>query len=624
MAKAATSQVLQLIRRVVEDQRVRHLSDQDLLRRFTGDRDEAAFHALLSRHGPMVLDVCRSVLRHEADAEDAFQATFLVLAKKAGSICKLGSAGSWLHGVAYRTARKARLQSATRRKNEARTPPRGASEPDDFTWREVREVLHEELAGLSERYRVPLLVCYLEGRTQDEAAAQLGVAISTLKERLERGRSLLRARLVRRGLRPAALVLAAAWPEATVRACLPVGLVSPTISAACLLAAGQETTSTMSAQVVALTEGVLKAMFLTKVKITTPLFLCAILLALGATQHILLPVRALEPAGQGVAVIPDSPKPPKNPDGGDASPRDAGPPSVLVEHKSPVTSLAWSAEGHFLAAGTEDGTVHVTEAATGKDRSFATQDSAVTAIALSPDGKALEIFNKLLRESTWEAATGKQWGGHFQSDADDAVDHLAFLPGGKWAVGVRVGGFSKRQFVMSGPAEGLSRGSAAHGDPCCAAVAPDGTVMAYYDRDSGRLVLLQSGPADKNEFGEASDLDIGPARCIALAPGGKLLAVGGEKGVWLWDLPEGTKRQALSGPVQPAARLAFSANGKALAALSAGGKSVLAWDLTRNVARCRVNHERGAVGALALSPDGRMLATTVKDGKAVFTWKLGP
>jgi WD40 repeat protein len=148
--------------------------------------------------------------------------------------------------------------------------------------------------------------------------------------------------------------------------------------------------------------------------------------------------------------------------------------------------------------------------------------------------------------------------------------------------------------------------------------------MAYYDRDSGRLVLLQSGPADKNEFGEDSALDIGPARCIALAPGGKLLAVGGEKDVCLWDLPEGTKRQALSGPVQPAARLAFSANGKALAALSADGKSVLAWDLTRNVARCRVNHERGAVGALALSPDGRMLATTVKDGKAVFTWKLGP
>jgi WD40 repeat protein len=105
---------------------------------------------------------------------------------------------------------------------------------------------------------------------------------------------------------------------------------------------------------------------------------------------------------------------------------------------------------------------------------------------------------------------------------------------------------------------------------------------------------------------------------------GRGSTAGNEKGVWLWDLPPGTKSQALSGLDQPAARLAFSANGNALAALSADGKSVLAWDLSGNVAPCRVNHERGAVGALALSPDGRMLVTTVKDGKTVFTWKLDP
>src|SRR6516162_9623270 len=223
MAEAEYSLILRSIRRLVEDESVRQLSDQHLLRQFSDHRDEAAFGMLLRRHGPMVLDVCRGVFGNDADAEDAFQATFLVLVSKASSIRKTASVGSWLHGVAYRTAVKARAQSATRRKREARAPTRTNWEPDDLTWREMQEILHEELNGLAERYRVPLVACYLQGKTQDQVAAQLGLAKSTLKERLERGRSLLRARLVRRGLGPAVL-LASAWPSATASACLPATL----------------------------------------------------------------------------------------------------------------------------------------------------------------------------------------------------------------------------------------------------------------------------------------------------------------------------------------------------------------------------------------------------------------
>src|SRR5262249_4196706 len=127
MPKAVSSPILQLIRRVVEDQSVRQLSDHHLLEQFRDQQDEAAFGTLLRRHGPMVLDVCRSILGNEADAEDAFQATFLILARKAPSIRKVASAGSWLHGVAYRTALKARVQSATRQKNEARALARQVS-----------------------------------------------------------------------------------------------------------------------------------------------------------------------------------------------------------------------------------------------------------------------------------------------------------------------------------------------------------------------------------------------------------------------------------------------------------------------------------------------------------------
>src|SRR5262245_24703183 len=135
MAEAEYSLILRSVRRLIEDESVRQLSDQHLLRRLSDHQDEAAFGMLLRRHGPMVLDVCAGVLSNDADAEDAFQATFLVLFSKASSIRKTASVGSWLHGVAYRTAVKARAQSATRRKKEADAPTPTNWEPDDLTWR---------------------------------------------------------------------------------------------------------------------------------------------------------------------------------------------------------------------------------------------------------------------------------------------------------------------------------------------------------------------------------------------------------------------------------------------------------------------------------------------------------
>src|SRR6266480_807484 len=131
MRKATSSPILQLIRRVVEDRRVRDLPDQDLLRWLGSSPDEAAFHTLICRHGPMVLEVCRGVLGNEADAEDAFQATFLILARKAGSIRKAASLASWLHGVAYRTALRARADLARRQRHEAQAPQRSTSTDPD-------------------------------------------------------------------------------------------------------------------------------------------------------------------------------------------------------------------------------------------------------------------------------------------------------------------------------------------------------------------------------------------------------------------------------------------------------------------------------------------------------------
>src|SRR5262249_34242619 len=155
-------------------------SDRELLERFIRQRDEGAFAALLERHGAMVHGVCRRLLRHAQDAEDACQATFLILARKAPSLRKANSLGSWLHGVAYRVAADLKRRLNRRTAREQPIADVCGHDDTDVTWRQVRAALGEELRALPERLRVPLVLCYLEGRTRDEAAAELGWRLSTL------------------------------------------------------------------------------------------------------------------------------------------------------------------------------------------------------------------------------------------------------------------------------------------------------------------------------------------------------------------------------------------------------------------------------------------------------------
>ncbi len=301
MSKQTASPLLGAIRRMVEDPRVKDAPDGELLRRLRGGRDEPAFRGLLRRHGPMVWNVCRSVVGEDADAEDAFQATFLVLVRQAGAIRQPASVASWLHGVAYRTALKARQERARRRKHEGhagRSPKSNRSE--DVTWQEVQEVIHGELAAVSEPYRTALVLCYLEGKTQDEAAALLRVCKASLKNRLERGRALLRIRLERRGLGTAAVLAAAAWPSAG--SSVPGRLVLSTLRVVGSGAADQVATAG-AARVATLTEGVVKTMLLTKGRM-----LCGVLLAaavLGTGLGLLtFPGRAGEEKGVGPAGPP--------------------------------------------------------------------------------------------------------------------------------------------------------------------------------------------------------------------------------------------------------------------------------------------------------------------------------
>jgi len=263
MASGAAGGVVERLRRAVLRSDAAGLSDGQLLERFLRDRDESAFELLVRRHGPMVLGVCRRVLRNLHDAEDAFQAVFLVLVRKAGSLRARHLLANWLYAVAHRTALKARGRNWRRQTTsiEEVAEPRA---PTAEAASELRSVLDQELGRLPESYRVPIILCDLEGKTRKEAAAQFGWPEGTLSTRLDRGRQLLAQRLARRGVIVAAVPLALAQ-EAV--ASLPATLLTSTVKAAASVAAGQAATAgVISANVAALSEGVIHAMFVTKLK----------------------------------------------------------------------------------------------------------------------------------------------------------------------------------------------------------------------------------------------------------------------------------------------------------------------------------------------------------------------
>src|SRR5262245_34163428 len=216
MAGVYLSAFLHHVRGLVGAPRAGPTEDEQLLERFVSRGDQAAFAALVERHGALVLGVCRRVLRHEQDAEDAFQAAFLVLARKAGSIRKRRSLGAWLHGVATRVARKARDSAPRQRGRGEVRPPVLHADPCDAACRaELRALLDDALRDVPEKYRSPLVLCYLQGRSSEQAARELGRPVGSMSRHLERGRQLLRGQLRRRGIvAPAALVAATLAGEA--------------------------------------------------------------------------------------------------------------------------------------------------------------------------------------------------------------------------------------------------------------------------------------------------------------------------------------------------------------------------------------------------------------------------
>jgi RNA polymerase sigma factor (sigma-70 family) len=261
------------------------LSDGMLLERFAAHREEEAFEVLVRRHGPMVWGVCSRLLRDHHDAEDAFQATFLVLARKGHSIAHRELVAGWLHGVAYQTAMKSRASRTRRRMREGQVTDMPEPEAESQSHQDqLTEWLDRELSRLPDKYRIPIVLCELEGKTHREAADQLGWPIGTVSGRLSRARAMLARRLSRRrvllsGGLPAVLV-----GQEAASAGVPTGLVVSTVQAASRFAAGRAVTAGLvSAEVTALAEKVVKAMLLSRIKIATIILLAGSVLAVGGT-----------------------------------------------------------------------------------------------------------------------------------------------------------------------------------------------------------------------------------------------------------------------------------------------------------------------------------------------------
>jgi RNA polymerase sigma factor (sigma-70 family) len=301
MTDGGRHSVLRFLHGLLARPRAGESADGPLLHRFVTHGDEDAFAALVQRHGPMVLGLCRRLLHDAHDAEDAFQATFLILVRKAGSVARPALLGNWLYGVAYRVALRARGARTKRRAREVQAVDLPAPErPPGAGWSDLRPVLDEEVNRLPDKYRVPFVLCYLEGKTNAEAAALLGSPEGTILSRLATARQRLRCRLTRRGITLSAEFIAAAVAQ-SASAAVPASLVTVTARAAAALGRESAASGAVSATAAAWAKGVQRAMFWNQVKTTAALLLTAVLALAGTLLLPGWPSPAEQPQAEGKA-----------------------------------------------------------------------------------------------------------------------------------------------------------------------------------------------------------------------------------------------------------------------------------------------------------------------------------
>jgi RNA polymerase sigma factor (sigma-70 family) len=604
------------------------VGDGELLERFLKQKDEAAFGELVNRHGAMVLGVCRRILDHEEDIEDAFQASFMVLVCKAESIRQRTSVASWLFGVALRVARRARAALRRRREHERRAATRRLEQaPPQEAWEDLKPVLDAALDRLPEKYRAPVILCYLEGKTYQEAAELLGLALGTVSSRLTHARTLLARHLRRRRVVLPLGLLAILLDQNAAPAAMPPALPPRALEAARSAAGAGDT---VSPRVASLAQGVLRAWS------NTYLYRAAATLAaifLIALVGFILWHR----------LISSRPKP-----------SDTGPTQAwqerytLTGHGMLAWGLAFTPDGNTLASQGGAPSPHLWDAATGQHRTMLNSENAFHALMGFTADSREAITSGTGAVRVWDVATGKM----VAKMAGGRATHLAPDRNTVASVGsdgavhlIDVGG--RRQRIVEEKLDAPANAVIFSPDSALLAVgADDGSIRLYdvatrqprgclpghilpvhrlsFSADGSLLAVLyhrvaNRDPQAKREVklwdvasGKGWILPTKVAVGICFAPVGELLATNEPGGpISLWDPATGECRQRFPGSSTGGAsmlRIVFSPDGKTIVVPGDAGTAQLRDTQTGKILTVLEGHTRGVIDA-AFSADGRFLAT---------------
>jgi RNA polymerase sigma factor (sigma-70 family) len=606
MSSAAT------LTEVIRQLRPKAGDDPELLDRYAHGHDQAAFAVLVERYGALVLGVARRQLADRQRAEDVFQATFLALARSATKLGSRATLANWLYTVALRQARKTRGRDTRREARERAAPtPTAATDPlDEITGRELLLVIDEELARLPDRFRLPVLLCCVQGLSREEAARQLGWSDGRVKGRLERGRRRLADRLAARGLAPSALVFA---PLAAV--VVPAELLARTTE----LAASPWSQAVPPAVATLATTGAPRA-FLPAMALVG----CVVAVGLAGWALAFGGKTSVEPAP--ATPIATAPVPPAK----DAPP-DPLPESAILRfgnsrfrHGPTIESLKVSADGKVAIAssGTRiHGSVRAYDLTTGRvlftfDKTPGEGD--IEAVAFSPDGKTLATkrnFSVYLHD----AASGKETARieYPKANPYSTVDVLAFSPDGKRIVVAAAEGkalhlidVAKREVIHTLPHAHVV---------FAAAFSPDGkhVVGGGYDSDKN-VYFARLWDANTGQEARRFAFGNGGIRCLAFSADGATLAIGGDGGstlaVKLFDAKTGKEKIKIEYPDASSVRsVAFSPDGKTVAA--SGGSATRLFDAATGKEKLKI--DRKAIG-LHFSPDGASLVGAVSG--AIYVW----